>query len=358
MRTESIKTYYTAMESLVGRFDREARRLRLEASDADAYEAWKTKARSDLSDLIGIARMETCELLPERLEIVQEDGYRREKWLIQTEPGVWMPFYLLLPDDLQPGERRPCMIAAHGHGTAGKLSPAGRTDIPALAERIAREHTDYGVSFVRRGYLVLCPDARGFGERRESSGQGDEENLFLSSTCNQLNVMAISLGLSLTGMWTWDLMRLLDYIGTRADIAQDRIGCCGLSGGGLQTLWLSALDKRVSCAVVSGYFYGYKDALLKLYNCSCNYVPGLWERVDMGDIAALIAPRPLLIETGDQDPLNGERGVGNVVEQVDIAAQAYRLTGAQERLVHHIFAGGHIWNGDRTYDFTKRWLGR
>jgi len=346
------------MDSLEGRFDREARKLRLEASDADAYETWKTKVKAELSDLIGIARMETCDLLPERLETVQEEGYRREKWLIQVEPGVWMPFYLLLPDDLQPGEQRPCMIAAHGHGTGGKLSPAGRTDIPALAERIAREHTDYGVSFVRRGYVVLCPDARGFGERRESSGQGDDEHLFISSTCNQLNVMAIGLGLSLTGMWTWDLMRLLDFIGTRADVAQDRIGCCGLSGGGLQTLWLSALDERVSCAVVSGYFYGYKDALLKLYNCFCNYVPGLWERVDMGDIAALIAPRPLLIETGDQDPLNGERGVDNVVEQVDSAAQAYRLMGVEDRLVHHIFAGGHVWNGDRTYDFVNRWLGQ
>ncbi|WP_020618984.1 alpha/beta fold hydrolase [Paenibacillus daejeonensis] len=356
MRTVPTKTYYTAMKSLVGRFDREARKLKFEASDVEEYEAWKTKVKAALSDLIGIARMEMCDLLPERLETVQEDGYRREKWLIQTEPDVWMPFYLLLPDDLQPGERRPCMIAAHGHGTAGKLSPAGRTDIPALAERIEAEHTDYGVSFVRRGYIVLCPDARGFGERRESSGQGDEEHVFMSSTCNHLNVMAISMGLSLTGMWTWDLQRLIDYIGTRQDISQDHIGCCGLSGGGLQTLWLAALDERVSCAIVSGYFYGYKDALLKLYNCSCNYVPGLWEHVDMGDVAALIAPRALLIETGDQDPLNGERGVDNVTEQVEITARAYRLTGAGDRFVHHVFAGGHVWNGEQSYDFANRWL--
>lgn len=169
--------------------------------------------------------------------------------------------------------------------------------------------------------------------------------------------MAIGLGLSLTGMWTWDLMRLIDYIETREDCAQDRIGCCGLSGGGLQTLWLTALDERVNCAVVSGYFYGYKDALLNLYNCSCNYVPHLWENVDMGDIAALIAPRALLIETGDQDPLNGERGLDNVTEQVEIAAGAYRLMEAGERFVHHVFKGGHVWDGEKTYAFADRWLG-
>lgn len=357
MKTAHIDKYYTAMASLADRFDRVARKLRYNAADLTAHEAWKTSVLSKLGDITGLTRMETCDLQPERLETVQLDGYRREKWLIQTEPGVWMPFYTLIPDDLQPGEKRRCMIAAHGHGSAGKFSPAGRTDIPALKEKIENDRYDYGVQFVRRGYIVFCPDARGFGERRESSGQGDEENVFISSTCNHLNVMAIGLGLSLTGMWTWDLMRLIDYIETREDCAQDRIGCCGLSGGGLQTLWLTALDERVSCAVVSGYFYGYKDALLNLYNCSCNYVPELWENVDMGDIAALIAPRALLIETGDQDPLNGERGLDNVTEQVEIAARAYRLMDAEERFVHHVFRGGHVWDGEKTYAFADRWLG-
>lgn len=356
MNTEHVAKYYTSIPGLADRFDRTAGQWGFQAASLEEYEAWKTSTRARLGELIGMTRMDMCDLRPELLESVQLENYRREKWLIQVEPDVWMPFYLLMPDGLQPGEKRPCMIAAHGHGTGGKLSPAGRTDIPALREPIAGAHLDYGVSFVQRGYIVLCPDARGFGERRESSGQGDEEPVFLGSTCNQLNMMAISLGLSLTGMWTWDLTRLLDYIGTRQEIAQERIGCCGLSGGGLQTLWLAALDERVSCAVVSGYFYGYKDALLNLYNCSCNYVPRLWEAVDMGDIAALIAPRALLIETGDQDPLNGERGVDNVREQVAITAGAYRLTEAQECFVHHIFAGGHVWNGGETYKFVDRWL--
>jgi hypothetical protein len=159
--------------------------------------------------------------------------------------------------------------------------------------------------------------------------------LLLSNSCAVLNHMAIPLGQTVTGMWTFDLIRLVDYVETRPECNALRIGCAGLSGGGLQTLWLTALDERVRCAVVSGYFYGYKDSLLRLANnCSCNYVPHLWELADMGDIAALVAPRPLLIETGTLDPLNGERGVANVAEQLAIARQAYTLLGASERLGH------------------------
>ena len=79
-------------------------------------------------------------------------------------------------------------------------------------------------------------------------------------------------------------MRLIDYRYTRQDCDSGKLGCCGLSGGGLQTIWLAALEDRVKYSAVSGYFYGYLDSLLKMpQNCSCNFVPNLWKHVDMGD---------------------------------------------------------------------------
>ena len=60
----------------------------------------------------------------------------------------------------------------------------------------------------------------------------------------------------------------------------------------------------IAARFVSGYLYGFKESLLdKHENCSCNYVPHLYEYVDMCDIAALIAPRPLLVETGTPEPV-------------------------------------------------------
>ena len=127
---------------------------------------------------------------------------------------------------------------------------------------------------------------------------------------------------------------LLDYVQTRPEVQGQKIGAIGLSGGGLQVMWLAALDERIDCAVISGYFYGVNDSLLHLSNnCACNYIPHMWEMADMGDVAALLAPRPLLIESARQDGLNGPRGMDNVFEQYAITEQAYELLAAPDRLV-------------------------
>jgi dienelactone hydrolase len=355
-RTIHTEKYYTSLKHIMDEYDREARKLGLRVGNISDYDTWKKSVRSKLMEITGIDRMEKCELEPVLLESCQLNGYKREKKIIQTEPDVWMTFNVLIPEGFKESEKRPCIITPHGHCGGGKYSPAGRYDIPAIKDAIDEFNYDYGVKFVQQGYIVFCPDARGAGERREFTVQGDEERLFLTSACSWLNRTAISLGKSVTGMWTWDLMRLIDYIETLEHCDSNRIGCCGLSGGGLQTLWLSALDDRVKCAVVSGYFYGYKDSLLKTDNCDCNYVPHLWEYVDMGDIGALIAPRPFLIETGIRDTLNGERGVVNVTEQVEITHKAYELFNAEEKLYHHIFEDEHRWNGKMAYSFVDKWV--
>ncbi|MGI5893156.1 MAG: alpha/beta hydrolase family protein [Candidatus Merdivicinus sp.] len=339
---------YTSMEKFSRLFQKTERSCAFSAENLDAYAEWKTRTRNRLAELTGLNRLEKCELCPELISSEELSGepFIRHKYRIQTEEGVWMPFYVLEP---QNGDaKKPVMICPHGHGSGGKAATGGLSDIPEVAESIAEYHYDYAFEFARRGFLVFCPDARGFGERREIF----EQDHLMMSSCRVLNQMAISLGLTVTGMWTFDLMRLIDYIETREDCDINRLGCAGLSGGGLQTLWLSAMDDRVKAAVVSGYFYGYHDSLLLLSNnCSCNYVPHLWETVDMGDIGALIAPRPLMIETGDQDPLNGARGVANVTSQMDITRKAYRLFGAEEKLAHSLNPGVHRWYGRDSYDF-------
>jgi dienelactone hydrolase len=349
--------YYTTMPYLLARYEAISRQMGFCAATAQEHQAWQAALRARLRRIAGIDTMVTCPLEPKVTERLTLDGYVRERVLVQTEPGIMMPVYVLIPEGLAPGERRPVVIAPHGHASAGKYAPAGRTDVPALAETIAQHNYDYGVQYVRQGFVVFCPDARGFGERREWPLQGEGDDVVTSGSCEVLNHMAIPLGQTVTGMWAWDLMRLADYVETRTECDARRLGCAGLSGGGLQTLWFAALDERVQCAVVSGYFYGYRDSLLKLCgNCSCNYVPGLWEAADMGDIAALIAPRPLLIETGTLDGLNGERGLANVTEQLAITQKAYRLLDVLDRLAHDVFEGAHMWHGARAVPWMTEWL--
>ena len=336
---------------LRARWDRVGRRLRFAAQSVAEWEAWRDETRATLRRLTGYDTMLPTPPNP-RLTGEEDLGdYVRQHLEIDTEPGVVMTLYALLPKATK--TPYPVVIAPHGHSSGGKLAVAGVRQTAELAQTIDQHNYDYGVQFVRRGFAVFCPDARGFGERQETASQGN----LLASSCQWINNMAMPLGQTVTGMWTWDLHRLIDYVETRPDCDAARLGVAGLSGGGLQTLWASALDERVRCAVISGYLYGYKESLLDQHrNCSCNYVPGLYEYVDMGDIAALIAPRPLLIETGNRDGLNGASGLANVTPQVEIIRSAYRLVGDEGLVYHDIFEGEHRWNGVEAIPWMERHL--
>lgn len=342
---------FSVLPSLHRRFGQVKRSMGFSATTPAQWQRWRKSLRARLMELTGYDTMARCPLKPKITEEIDCGDYIRQRVEIQTEPGVIMPLNVLIPRSA--GGRTPAVINPHGHGIGGKLSVAGHRENPVIANAIEQQNADYGVQFARAGLISFCPDARGFGERQERTARHN----ILESSCSVINHMALPLGRSVTGMWVWDIHRLIDYIRTRKDCDGDRIGCAGLSGGGLQTLWSTALDDRIRAAVVSGYFYGYQQSLLELYgNCSCNYVPHVFETVDMGDLAALIAPRPLMIETGTRDPLNGAGGVNNVLPQVRIAARAYRLLGAAKNLNHDIFEGVHRWHGKNSVPWLVRQL--
>lgn len=354
-RTVHIDQYYTSMEHLMKVFDKRGRQKAFHATNLEEYKVWKEEVRKILWDITGLKYMETCPLMPQLMESVKLEGMVRQKMLIQVEPDVWMPFYILIPDEpLKREGKLQVMLAPHGHSSAGKEAIAGNDSILAVADAIKRFNYAYGLEMAKKGYVVFCPDARGFGERREKAKQSDKEEDFLNSTCFHLAHMAIPLGETVIGMCTWDLMRLVDYIETRDDLDASHIGCIGFSGGGMQGLWLAAMDDRISYTMISGYFYGYKDSLLERNgNCSCNYVPHLWEYVDMGDLGALIAPRPFMVESGTKDHLNGKRGILNVQEQVDITRKAYSLFGKEDYLVHCIGESEHRWQALKIDEFLE-----
>lgn len=312
----------------------------------------------------------------------------RYKCLFEVDEYTTMPMYILTPQgDEGAFDSRGTWIALAGHQGGGKESVAGVRDIPIISEKIDFFNYDYGLQLAKRGYTVICPDPRGFGERRDAAVQGDAPEKIISNSCRNISNMAIPLGLSVIGLCTYDVCMLLDYLrgrlnstgsdrGTELEnrsnedytdpdfdgagysgnergilkklrIDPDDISVIGFSGGGMQALYLSAVREEIRRVVISGYMYGVKDSLLYLNNnCSCNYVPGLWEHLDMGDIASLIAPRPLIIQSCSEDHLNGPRGLENVYEQVDIIRKAYELYDADDSLKHDIRPGEHHFHSE------------
>lgn len=351
---------FSVLPYLLQRHKSAARGMGLDASSPARYRTWRRTLLKRLKSLTGYDTMRPAPAKPRVTETVEREGYIRQHVVIQTERGIEMPFYVLIPADMTKGERRPVVICAHGHSSGGKLVVAGVSEhSSAIADNIKHYNYDYGVQYVRQGLITLCPDARGFGERIEPTSRAASGGNLMVSSCQYINQMAYPLGQTVTGMWAFDIHQLARYAHSRPDVIPDRVACAGLSGGGLQTLWASALDEEglLCAAVVSGYFYGYKESLLIMHqNCSCNYVPHMYETADMGDLGALIAPRPLLIETGNRDPLNGKSGVKNVTPQVAITRKAYKLLGVSPCLVHDVFDGEHKWHGKKAVPWLTQLL--
>lgn len=344
-RTVHIETYYEDEPALRARLKREGRKAAFVGKTPADFEAWRVATRARLYDVLGLSLMDRASIEVRELGRVQiAGGIVRTHALLRVERDVWMPFYLLEPSRPKLDEQglKHCYICPHGHQGAGAASIAGVTGVPTVDDAVRKFNYDYGLRLARMGYVAVCPDARGWGYRRDWKGQGDDEASYLRGTCLNQARMAEPLGLSVAGLNAWDNIRLIDYLEARGDIAMYDLGCFGFSGGGYMTLYLAALDSRVRKAFVSGYLYGVDDSLMHLNgNCSCNYTPGLWRLLDMGDIASLIAPRPLLVQSCEEDHLNGVRGLANVDEQLDIVRDAYELLGCGEGLRHEVCPGGH-----------------
>lgn len=343
-----MENYYTSQQHFEKTFEKTDRSYRFQAENKKEFDIWSRSLREKLHQLIGTDLMQRCDPNPVVVEEVSCQGYIRKKVLIHTEPDVVMPFYILIPEGLKSGEKRTAVIACHGHDSNGKSAVAGVREDKEVVRSIEEYNYNYGEILAQMGYVVFAPDARGMGERRERYFQGSTSKEKMSSSCDYLNAIAMPLGQTVTGMWVWDLMRLVDYA-LSSEYVKAHIACVGLSGGGLQSLWLGALDERIECCVVSGYFYGFRESLLIDFNCFCNYVPDLWRTVDIGDIGALVSPRPFLIETGDEDHLNGLSGLENVLPQVEVVRKAMKINGKEDHLFHDIFRGKHRWNGEHAY---------
>ena len=150
---------------------------------------------------------------------------------------------------------------------------------------------------MRRGYVVLAPDLRCFGERLDA-GPADHY------ACDTNLVHAVMAGSVPLTQNLWDMARALDLLGQHPLVDAARLGAVGLSYGGTLALFLAAYDDRVAAAVVSGYLSSWAAShAIPLNMCGSQVLPGVLGRLEHLDIAALVAPRPMLIESGIDDPI-------------------------------------------------------
>ena len=156
---------------------------------------------------------------------------------------------------------------------------------------------------------------------------------------------AILVGRTIIGERVWDIMKLIDLLQTEFQdvIDKDKIMCMGNSGGGTATTYVSALDERIKISVPSCAVARYADSIAAMLHCECNYVPRISHFFDMGDLCAMVAPRPLVVVTGTNDSIFP---VNSAKECVVEGKKVYDALGVGENIVHVIGAEGHRFYAD------------
>ena len=323
------------------------RRLRFQARARGPAEAWQQQLRAKLSELIGAFPSQRQPLRPVVLESRAFPGYRREKIVFDSRPGVSVLAYVLMPAKIATPAATMICIPGHGRGV---------DDIVGIDDQ-GRERTDkagyqhdFAIQVAEAGMAAVAIEPMGFGCRRDpiNARQG-----LSRKACDPAAGGALLVGETMISWRVWDVIRTLDYIATRQELDSGRVGCMGISGGGTVTLFATALEPRIRAALVSGYLNTFRDSVGSLAHCIDNYVPGILNWAEMHDIAGLIAPRPLFVESGEKDNIFP---IAASLESVKHVREIYSVFGAADRVEHETFPGEHSFWGKRGIPFLARHL--
>lgn len=296
-----------------------AKAMRANDKPPSSLEAWKAERqmlRSRIIESWGGFPKEACELKPQMVGEFKRNGYRVEKLLLQTRPGVWMTANAYVPD----GEgRRPAVLCVHGHFAQAKSEPIVQTRCIGLA---------------KLGFFVLMVDAFGAGERGIGKALGEYHGEMVAATLWPT-------GLALAGLQVYENMRAVDYLLTRPEVDPDRLGVTGCSGGGNQTMYVGAMDERLGC-VVPVCSVGTYQAYLGAACCMCEVTPGAISYTEEAGVLSLVAPRALMLINATKDAF--QFSVGEAKKSLDAAKEIFRLYGKEDNAQRVVVDAGHGYN--------------
>jgi dienelactone hydrolase len=347
----------------------------------DDVNAWRDIARG---------RLQACLAVPNtgsmpRAEVVDQwsyDGLEVEFLRWQLPYGPATEAYFVKPEGAS-GEL-PGVLALHDHGGNKYFGKRKITRLFDDWHPLMVEHQDNyygGVAWAnevaKRGYGVLVPDAFPFASRRvlvgdvagrvggdltdDDSEASDHIQAYNRWAADHESTMAKSLfcaGTTWPGVFLSEDQRALDVLCGRDDIDADRVGCGGLSGGGMRTVFLAGADDRIQCAVCVGMMTTWQDFLLNKSHTHTwmVYVPLLSQDFDYPEILGLRAPLPTLVQNDEDDQLFTMPGMKRAD---DILTEVYAKADAADRYQCSFYPGPHKFDlpmQDEAFCWFDRWL--
>ncbi|TLD69201.1 hypothetical protein FEM03_19060 [Phragmitibacter flavus] len=294
--------------------------LEREVKTKEDWLAKKGEYRRQLAEMLGLDPMpERTDLKATKTGEFEHEGIVVEKLHYQSMPGLYVTANLYRPKVVN--ERLPTVLYLSGHADKQK-------DGVSFGNKSGYSH--HGVWYAKHGFVCLIIDTVQLGEIRGHHHGTHRLGRF----------WWMSRGYTPAGVEAWAGIRGLDYLETRSEVDKTRFGVAGRSGGGAYSWWVAALDERVKVAVPTAGITTLKNHVVDgkvSGHCDCMFMVNSYQW-DFDKVAALVAPRPLLIANTDKDPIFPLDGVVKVYEG---ARRIYGLLGAEKNIGLHIAEGGH-----------------
>jgi dienelactone hydrolase len=286
----------------------------------DDWTARRGQYRQQLFEMLSLAPLPPrSDLKPVVTGKVEHEQFTVENLHFQSRPGLYVTANLYLPKGL--AKPAPAILYLSGHG------PVISNGI-SYGNKVGYQH--HGAWFARNGYVCLVLDTLQLGEILGLHHGTYREGMWWWN----------ARGYTPAGVEAWNSIRALDYLATRPEVDTNRLGVTGRSGGGAYSWWVAALDERIKAAapvagitdlqnhVVDGAVEGH---------CDCMFTVNTY-RWDYPQVAALVAPRPLLLVNTDSDTIFPLDGVQRTHAHL---RRLYRLHNASNQLGLVIGPGPH-----------------
>lgn len=305
-------------------FRLETERIERESlADIQSAGDWNTRKdeyRRQLREMLGL------DPLPEKTDLraqvtgkVEHDDFVVENLHFQSSPGLYVTGNFYRPKQAE--GKLPTILYVCGHGLVKK-------DGVSYGNKTHYQH--HGAWFARNGYACLIIDTLQLGEI-----EGIHHGTHRFGMWWWLNR-----GYTPAGVEAWNCIRALDYLQSRPEVDGERLGVTGRSGGGAYSWWIAALDERIKCAVPVAGITDLRNHVVDGVvegHCDCMFMVNTY-RWDYPQVAAMVAPRPLLIGNTDTDPIFPLDGVIRTFEQV---RRIYKLLDVADKVGVGITTGGH-----------------
>lgn len=287
-------------------------------------EAWKKERQRIKEEIIKKAGIVIDHKLPlhyEETGVTRMKGFTVKNITFQTRPGVYATANLFVPDGKGPF---PAIVNMHGHWPKGRVHEVPQARGPSLA---------------LNGYVCLSVDAFGSGERTTAHGTDEYHGANLGASL-------MNIGESLLGFQVSDNMRAVDLLASLPYVDANNIGATGASGGGNQTMWLSAIDERIKACMPVVSVGTFESAVMRS-NCICELLIDGLTFTEASGVLALIAPRAIKMCNHEQDA-NPTFYPAEMKRTYENARPVFRMLGAEKNITYELFNLTHgYWPEDR-----------